>query len=295
MPLIDDAARGTVLRALRRAGLVDAPGAARSDAVEIRPLDGGLGRRSYLASAAGEAYVVRVSAEDRAGALDLVAEAAITDEAAALGIAPRVIAANPGADALITEHLAKARPMTPEDLKDPRNIPRAARLLKRLHTIRRPLRRYDPEAFAEQYTRNLRERLGAADATRAEEMHSLARAYRTRFPPLVLCHNDLVASNVLDDGELKLVDFEYAVMAAPVLDIAGLAAMNDFDDDERWRLAEAYYQGVAVPFTGDELRKVVRLVRLIAYFWAVSAAVEAGDRGPYAALAQHTAEVLDKT
>src|SRR5690606_28934142 len=240
-------------------------------------------------------YVVRVSGEERAGALDLVAEAEITDEAAALGIAPRVIAANPGADALITEHLAKARPMTPEDLKDPRNIPRAARLLKRLHTIRRPLRRYDPEAFAEQYTGALRDRLGAADRSRAEELRALARAYRTRFPSVVLCHHDLVASNVLEDGGLKLVDFEYAVMAAPVLDVAGLAAVIDVVDDERGRLAEAYYQGVAVPFTGDELRKVVRLVRLIAYFWAVSAAVEAGDRGPYAALAQHTAKVLDKT
>ena len=295
MPLIDDAARDAVVRALRDAGLVDSAAAPRPDVVEVRPLDGGLGRRSYLANIGDGDYVVRVSGEERAGALDLVAEAEITDEAAALGIAPRVIAANPGADALITEHLAKARPMTPEDLKDPRNIPRAARLLKRLHTIRRPLRRYDPEAFAEQYTRNLRERLGAADATRAEEMHSLARAYRTRFPPLVLCHNDLVAENVLDDGGLKLVDFEYAVTGAPVLDIAGLAAMNDFDDGEQWRLAEAYYEGAAVPFTAAELHKVVRLVRLIAYFWALSSAVEAGDRGPYAAFAQHTAEVLDKT
>src|SRR5690606_39534213 len=105
-----------------------------------------------------------------------------------------------------------------------------------------------------------------------DELFELARAYRARYPSEVLCHNDLVASNVLDDGDLKLVDFEYAVTAAPVLDLAGIAALNDFDDDG-WRLAEAYYEGMRVPFSWGELRKVVRLVRLIAYFWALSSAL----------------------
>lgn len=292
MALIDEAAREKVLRALRNAGLVDA--AAEGPAtVEVRPLDGGLGRRSHLANVAGRLCVVRVSGEDRAGALDVAEEAEITDEAAARGIAPGVIAVDPAASALITEHLAQARSMTSAELKEPRNIVRVARLLKRLHAIKRPLRPYDPEGFAEQYTRGLDDRLGPEDRRRAAELRELARAYRLRFPSHVLCHNDLVASNVLDDGELKLVDFEYAVTAAPVLDLAGLAAMNDFDDGEGWRLAEAYYEGAAVPFSARELGKVVQLVRLIAYFWALSSAVAAGGRGPYAAFAERTADVLD--
>lgn len=294
MAPIDDAVRDDVLRALRHAGLVDAPGAPQGADVEVSPLDGGLGRRSYLAQAAGRFYVVRIASEERAGALELGAEAEITAEAAARGIAPRVIAAEPATRALITEHLGRARPLSAAALKEPSNIARVARLLRSLHVIRRPLRRYDPEAFAAEYTRGLADVLGAADRRRAAELHQLARAYRTRFPSLVLCHNDLVASNVLDDGgELRLVDFEYAVTAAPVLDLAGLAVMNDFDDDERWRLAEAYYEGAPVPFTAAELKKVARLVRLIAYFWALSSAVAAGDRGPYAAFAARTVAALD--
>ena len=100
---------------------------------------------------------------------------------------------------------------------------------------------------------------------------------------------------MLDDGGLKLVDFEYAVTAAPVLDIAGLAALNDFDEDERWRLAEAYYSPAPVPFTVGELCKVARLVQLIAYFWALSSAAAAGARGPYAAFAERTAAALESS
>lgn len=295
MPI--DALRTRILHALRRAQLIERPGTPAADAVEIRPLDGGLGRRSYLASAGSAAWVVRVSGAPRAGALDLEAEAEITQQAAALGIAPRVLATDPSSGALVTEHLSRARPMTAAALKAPENVGRVARVLKRLHTIRRPFRRYDAEAFAAQYTRHLEPALSAADRRLAAELHDLARHYRMRYPSLVLCHNDLVPSNVLVDGSggLKLVDFEYAVMAAPVLDLAGIAALNDFDDDERWRLAEAYYDKMPVPFTAGELHKVVRLVRLIAYFWALSSAVAAGDRGPYAAFAARAAAALERT
>src|SRR5690606_19442496 len=126
------------------------------------------------------------------------------------------------------EYLSQARAVTPAALRSPVHLGRAARLLRRLHSIEGPCRRYDPVGYAAEYTEHPALALCAADRRRASELHELARAYRTRFTSDVLCHNDLVASNVLDDDGLKLVDFEYAVTAAPVLDIAGLAALNDF-------------------------------------------------------------------
>lgn len=287
-------ARERVLRALRAAQLVDAPGAPPSAAVAVRPLDGGLGGRSALAAAVGRRWVVRLAARTRAGALALPVEARVTDAAAALGIAPRVAAADERSGALITEYLAGARSMTRQTLASPQNAGRIARLLRRLHGLELALREFDPEAYAAAYTRGLDDALGAIDRRRVDELFELARAYRARYPSEVLCHNDLVASNVLDDGDLKLVDFEYAVTAAPVLDLAGIAALNDFDDDG-WRLAEAYYEGMRVPFSWGELRKVVRLVRLIAYFWALSSALAAGGRGPYAEFAERAAAALDGT
>jgi thiamine kinase-like enzyme len=89
-----------------------------------------------------------------------------------------------------------------------------------------------------------------------------------RYPPSVVCHNDLVAANVLEAGDLMLVDFEYAARAAPILDLASLAAMNDFTDHERNELLRAYYRTPNAPVSPAELADVVRMVRLMAFFWA---------------------------
>ncbi len=77
----------------------------------------------------------------------------------------------------------------------------------------------------------------------ADELLGLARHYDSAYLPSALCHNDLVAANVLDDGDLVLVDFEYAVRAAPALDLAGLAGMNDYGENECRELLAAYYAG----------------------------------------------------
>lgn len=290
---IDEGDRRRVVHALRGARLIEAPAA---ETVAVTRLEGGLGRRTYLADADGRSWVVRLPAEERPGALGVVDEAQITEAAAELGIAPRVCAAEPATGVLITEHLATAKPLAAERLRAPENAARLARVLRRLHTIRRPYRAFEPESLAARYTRAAGKLRDAESRERAAELHALASDYRNRFPTIVLCHNDLVASNVLDDGvELKLIDFEYAVSAAPVLDLAGIAALNEFEADERWRLAEAYYGTLPVPFTARELHRVVRLVQLIAYFWALATIEAAGERGPYGAFAERADAALDKT
>jgi thiamine kinase-like enzyme len=151
------------------------------------------------------------------------------------------------------------------------------------------LRAFDPVAFAAEYLESLggERALPVVQRPFADALTMLARDYRARYPHMVLCHNDLVASNILDDGGLWLIDFEYAVTAAPVLDIAGIAAMNDYGRYERLQLSEAYYEGSPVPFSAAELDKVVRLVRLIAYFWALSSAEQTAEPEPYRRFAEH--------
>src|SRR5690606_3377853 len=174
-------------------------------------------------------------------------------------------------------------------------IRRVAALLTRLHRLRSGARPFDPERFAAQYLTGAcaDERLDDRQRRLAHELRERARAYRCRFPSIVVCHNDLVPSNILDDGRLRLVDFEYAVLAAPVLDLAGLAALNGFDAGARQRLVEAYYCGSPAPFTPIELDRVVRMVQLMAYFWALHSAEAAADRTPYEAFARQAAAALE--
>jgi thiamine kinase-like enzyme len=292
---IDGALRTQLLDALRGAGLAGAPGLPPAEAFSLEALEGGVDRRSFLASAGAIRWIVRLPAAGRSGANDVAVEADINARAASLGIAPAVVGIDEATGALITQHLGGARPITPEALRCGDGIARAAALLKQLHTIRAAIRPFHPEAFADDYVRGAAAagRVGNAERGLARELRELARVYGSRYPRIVLCHNDLVASNILDDdGRLWLIDFEYAVTAAPVLDLAGLAAMNGFDRGERWRLAEAYYEGSAVPFSAAELDQVVRLVRLIAYFWALSSGGAAQERGPYDAFARDAAAAL---
>jgi thiamine kinase-like enzyme len=66
-----------------------------------------------------------------------------------------------------------------------------------------------------------------------------------------------------------LVDFEFAVQGDPVLDLASLAAFNDFDAGSRVRLLTAYYRSSGPPFDAAHFDRVVRLQRLLAYFWSL--------------------------
>ena len=97
----------------------------------------------------------------------------------------------------------------------------------------------------------------------------LAAAYDAESSATTLCHHDLVAENILDDGQLWFIDFEYAVCAEPLLDLASLASMNNFSAAEQDCLLEAYYQG-APPFTMMRFADTVRLMRLQSYFWALT-------------------------
>jgi Ser/Thr protein kinase RdoA (MazF antagonist) len=66
-----------------------------------------------------------------------------------------------------------------------------------------------------------------------------------------------------------LVDFEYAVRADALLDLANVAAMNDFDRGQRRALLAAYRQAEPAGEVLAELDALIRMVRLMAWFWAV--------------------------
>jgi thiamine kinase-like enzyme len=231
--------------------------------------------------------------------------------AAAAGLAPKVVTVDAGAGILLTDYRKAARAWTATDARQPRNIARAAALLRALHAVRVDSPVFASERIARGYLAALerasggvgsalgsnapgqRPTLDARDRRWAEELLTLARHYDAAYPPTALCHNDLVAANVLDDGSLVLVDFEYAVRGAPVLDLAGLAGMNDYGAREHRELLAAYRgDDDRVAIAEPELARIVRLVRLMAFFWARLGELRAGESSSYRALATELVERL---
>jgi thiamine kinase-like enzyme len=264
-----------VERAVRSAlhGVVPPPVARRA---KLAALDGGVNRRSYVVSAGGKRWVLRLPTPGVTPLLDVATEANVMRIAADAALAPSVVAVDPASGVLLTEFLAGARAWTPAEARLPSNVARAAALLRELHTLPAHVPVFAAESIARSYlselAANIDERSAALPASAgdwAEELLALAAEFDVGRAPRVLCHNDLVAANVLDDGAtLMLVDFEYAVRAAPLLDLAGLAAMNDYGDGECRELLAAYARGTAPTIASVELAKTARMVRLMAYFWA---------------------------
>jgi len=262
-------------------------------------LEGGVKKRSYLVSAESGQWVLRLPAAGAAALLDLATEAAVMRSAAAAGLAPEVVAVDVEAGILLTDYRASARPWSAADARQPRNVARAAALLRELHELDADAPAFAAERIARGYLAALSAgvdarlaRFDARERSWVDELLERARYYDATHPPTVLCHNDLFAANVLDDGRLALVDFEYAVRAAPVLDLAGLAGMNDYGARERRALLAAYRGEDGAAIAESELERVVRLVRLMAFFWARLGELRAGEASPHRALAAELAERL---
>jgi thiamine kinase-like enzyme len=274
-------------------------------------LEGGVKRRSYLVSADGRQWVLRLPAPGADPLLDLETETRVMRAAAAAGLAPNVAAIDAAAGILLTDYREAARAWTAADARQPRNVERAAALLRALHGVRVAAPAFAAERIARGYVAALahaadstttargssgtappRPTLGLRDRRWADELLELARHYDAAHPPTALCHNDLVAANVLDDGRLVLVDFEYAVRGAPILDLAGLAGMNDYGVRERRDLLASYRGEDRAGLAEPELDKIVRLVRLMAYFWARLGEARADEGTSYRELAAELAEKL---
>jgi thiamine kinase-like enzyme len=77
----------------------------------------------------------------------------------------------------------------------------------------------------------------------------------------VPCHNDLLNANFLDDGAIRIVDWEYAGMGDRFFDLANFSVNHEFGVEDDRRLVSAYF-GVE----RDADVAAVRLMRFMSDF-----------------------------
>ena len=103
-------------------------------------------------------------------------------------------------------------------------------------------------------TRELGARLPETIDSVLEDMSWLSEEI-SPFRP-ALCHNDVLAANILDDGDrLWLVDWEYGGMGNPLFDLAGVCGNCGLEREEEVLLLSAYF--------GREDAAVAREVRIL--------------------------------
>jgi thiamine kinase-like enzyme len=220
------------------------------------PLDGGITNRNYRVRFGERDCVLRLPGRDtELLGIDRSAERVATERAAALGIAPPLIAADE--ECMVTEWL----PGGPIDGDRLRAEPSsAARALRAFHDsgLELPVRFWIPDLL-EDYERIIDARGGELpDAYRRTQALVARVAEVLPLTDPAPCHNDLLPGNILaadaDPGHALLVDWEYAGMGHPYFDLANLAVNNALDEAAQDRLLTAYFDQPPEPGRHAALR-----------------------------------------
>lgn len=241
-----------------------------SGPVEIEPLGGGLTNLNFRVTDGGKAYVARTTADIPELFVYRWHEALACDAAHMAGIAPAVIFRGDGI--MITDFVA-GRTLSEVDIRSPRYIERIAPLLKRAHTRmpdhwRGAMLSIWPFRICRTFATLLAERRCRYGHRWPAFLDACASLERLVGPAdHAVTHNDLLASNFIDDGErLWLIDWEYAGASLALFDLANLAINSDLTADHMELLIDCY----------GGLRKGDDLMRRLTALKAASALREAG-------------------
>ena len=216
-----------------------------SGSVEPQPLSGGITNTNFTVEDGGKCYVVRIGDDIREHHIVRSNELAASRAAAATGISPPVVHAEPGAMVL---EFVEGRTLEEADIRD---ADRLARLLPVIQACHRdiPLHLQGPATlfWVFHILRNYAQTLQAGNSphvARLAELGANAATLEAAVGPidLVFGHNDLLAANFIDDGSrVWLIDWDYAGFNSPLFDLGGLASNNGFDEAQESALLEAYF------------------------------------------------------
>jgi len=242
--------------------------AAVASGVDCQPILAGAVNTVVRVVGEGVDWAVRCAgSDDEVLRVSRASEWAAHAAAAEFGFAPAVIHAQPDAGLLITAWI-DAPQASSQLFETAEGLARLSQRVKALHElpIRVDMRAIDADALAMEY-------LAAAvpppssPIRRSAIQAAIAQAQaRRRSPRPVFCHNDLHQRNVLDDGQLWFIDWEYAGWGDPLFELAGIACYHDLDRDQIDALVAAYGD-----VTAADLRPWQRLFDAIHALWLDSA------------------------
>ncbi len=210
---------------------------------DIAPLAGGITNRNFKVTDRTGAFVVRLGDDIPLHHVLRFNELAASRAAHAAGVSPKVIHAEPGL--MVIEHI-EGRTLTPEDVRDRQILARIVGLVRSCHRdipqqLRGPALIFWVFHVIRDYVSGLNDSrhgaiLGDLSAAGAA-LEIAAGSFDIAFG-----HNDLLAANIIDDGDrLWLIDWDYGGFNSPLFDLGGLASNNELSvEQERW-LLEAYF------------------------------------------------------
>ena len=217
----------------------------------LSPIPGGLTNQNLLIeTGGGEKFVARLPGKDTGlFGINRQTEHAISRVAWEIGIAPEPVAFLSEHEILVTRFVEGV----PIDTNDPAAIHNVARLLHQLHSAPEVPGVFDLPLVIDDYITTAKRfnvthptQLGEALEFSGKIINAIGRCPRVSAP----CHNDLIAANFLESrDQLYLLDWEYAGMGHPYVDL-GNCAVNFCMDETACAMFMESYLG-REPSTGE--------------------------------------------
>jgi thiamine kinase-like enzyme len=204
----------------------------------------GITNQNVRVTVEGEPFVIRLAGENT----ELLGirrdhEYAAHLAAAARGIAPEVIQFIRPEGCLITRFV-DGRTLSLEEIARPENIERVAAVLREVHSLGAIPGLFSPFQTVEAYAQTAQS-LGITFPENFNwllgSMRSLEAAYLKKpFTPRP-CHNDLMNANFLDDGRMRILDWEYAGMGDLLFDLANFSSHHELNPEQDRFLLSCYF------------------------------------------------------
>ena len=234
----------------------------------LKPLKFGMTNKSFLFEFEGEEYIFRIPGEGTEALINRKEEYEVYKAISPLNLSDSIIYFDPEKGVKITKfipnsHTADAR--NPEDLK------KCMKVARRLHE----------SGLKVAHSFDLRERINYYEKIANEKngifyhdyhevrllMNELLELIENTEKPHVLCHIDLVPDNFIINGnDVHLIDWEYAAMCDPLIDIAMFAIYAHYDNEELENLMSFYFER---PVKEEERMRIYCYVALSGFLWAL--------------------------
>jgi thiamine kinase-like enzyme len=212
--------------------------------LKATPLGGGITNLNFRIDTRGQSFVLRLAGAgtERLG-IDREAECAANRAAAKVGVAPEVVHFLRPEGYLVTRFI-DGRPIDEREIGRPETIRRVAEALLRVHSLPPIPGRFSPFAVVRDYDRAARD-LGVTFPADFGRLRASLESVEAALPaaPLKPCHNDLLNANFLDDGSIRILDWEYAGMGDVYFDLGNFSRNHSFDREQDRVLLQAYAGG----------------------------------------------------
>jgi thiamine kinase-like enzyme len=216
-----------------------------SSAVSPKPLTGGITNTNFVVEDAGQNYVVRLGDDLPLHGIVRAHEVAASRAAHAIGVAPEIIFNEPG---VLVMRFIEGNVLTSSDIANAKTLDRLVALLRRCHNeLPEHLNEAEPKFSVFPICSNylnvarvgnsrISSKLESLDAMTVELQECIGEI------ETVFCHNDLLSSNFIDDGNrIWLIDWEYAGYNSAVFDLANLSTNSELSEELEIHLLTAYY------------------------------------------------------